>query len=292
MMGIEQLLTTPSMVPAWRGSWARIWLRPDVFSAQEFIVGAMAYGERGVDEFRVLSGVERFGCIYGDDSRSMFDRMLSELRAALHRARAQHLPVAQVELPMVFRVEPVGRLTDQMPGEAVERMLRDGTIPMEYEEPTGKKTRFAARNAEEVVKEVLDRVKVRAGGIDAERFVREDFFADQHHLVGVNLVLPRAAGIVVSGWYAGADRIQLEFLMGASTIEAFAASTNRDRSKSAMFFVRPTQRHGLSPLVWSEVERRLDDLEWQQTCHGLRVVTHDEPDVLAAEVLDWVSTAE
>ena len=286
MTDIHALLKTPTHVPAWQGTWTRVWLRPDVFSAQEYIVAAIAFDGGAVHDFRVLSGADRLACIYGDSAKTVFDQLLAELRAALSRARASHDKCAQLHLPGVFRIEPVGSLRTQMAGENLDRMLRDGTIPLEPDEPLGKKPRFLGRPSSEVVQEVLDKVKFRAG-FAATQFLREDYFADQAHQVGVNLVTPRAAGIVASGWYAGAERIQLEFLLAAAKVESYAAATHKD--DSALFFRRPTLSDGLSQVAWTEVEERLGVLEWQFEKKGVRVVTHDSADDLAVEVAQWAS---
>lgn len=284
MTDIHALLKAPTQTPAWQGTWTRIWLRPDVFSAQEYIVAAIALDAGAVHDFRVLSGADRLACIYGDSTKSMFDQLLAELRAALSRARASHSQSAQLYLPDMFRIEQVGSLRTQLAGESLDRMLRDGTIPLEPDEPLGKKPRFLGRPASEVVQEVLDKVKFRAG-FGATHFLCEDYFADQAHQVGVNLVTPNAAGIVASGWYAGAERIQLEFLLAAAKVESYAAATHKN--DVALFFMRPTLFDGLSQTVWTEVEDRLGVLKWQFEKKGVRVVTHDSVDALAVEVIQW-----
>ena len=85
-MNFEALLREPVVAPAWRGNWVRLWLRPDIFSAQEFLVGCAAVDERGLSDFRVITGAQKFECIYGPGTRDMFDRMLGELRQEIGRA--------------------------------------------------------------------------------------------------------------------------------------------------------------------------------------------------------------
>jgi hypothetical protein len=284
MTNIYELLKAPAQLATWQGTWSRVWTRPDVFSAQEYIVGAISLAGGVVHDFRVLSGVDRLACIYGDDTRPMFEHILAELRAALAEARATKQNAVDLILPPSFRLEHAGGLRTQMPGESLERMLRDGTIPLEPEEPAGKRPRFIIRPSFQVVKEVLERVKLKAG-FPANQFLREDHFADQAHQVDVNLVTNRAAGIVASGWYAGPERIQLEFLLAASKVEAYTAATHKEGA--ALFFRRPTIEDGLSPANWREVEDKLGELEWRLEQKGARVVTHDDADVLALEVVAW-----
>lgn len=288
-MNIEELLKRPAVMPSWQGSWARLWLRPDVFSAQEYLVGAAALDERGLSDFRVITSVQKLECIYGPGTKVMFDRMLAELRRCLAEVRAAREPLTSDRLPELFRIDPAGSLRVPLPSEALERMLSDGTIPLQEEPSKGKRPRFASRQASDVVREVLDQVRAKLG-YEANSVICEDYYGDQKHQVGVNLVVPHAAGVVASGWYSSPERIQLEFLLGANTLDTYVAATNRERAKSALFFMRPTIDDGLTRAIASEVEARLDDLEWRLTQQRIRVVTHSQPDVLAAEVADWVHT--
>ncbi len=288
-MNIEELLKKPAVMPSWQGTWARLWLRPDVFSTQEYLVGAAALDERGLSDFRVITSVQKLECIYGPGTKVMFDRMLAELRRCLAEVRAAREPLTSDRLPELFRIDPAGSLRVPLPSEALERMLSDGTIPLQEEPSKGKRPRFASRQASDVVREVLDQVRAKLG-YEANSVICEDYYGDQKHQVGVNLVVPHAAGVVASGWYSSPERIQLEFLLGANTLDTYVAATNRERAKSALFFMRPTIDDGLTRAIASEVEARLDDLEWRLTQQRIRVVTHSQPDVLAAEVADWVHT--
>ena len=288
-MNIEELLKRPAVMPSWQGTWARLWLRPDVFSAQEYLVGAAALDERGLSDFRVITSVQKLECIYGPGTKVMFDRMLAELRRCLAEVRAAREPLTSDRLPELFRIDPAGSLRVPLPSEALERMLSDGTIPLQEEPSKGKRPRFASRQASDVVREVLDQVRAKLG-YEANSVICEDYYGDHKHQVGVNLVVPHAAGVVASGWYSSPERIQLEFLLGANTLDTYVAATNRERAKSALFFMRPTIDDGLTRAIASEVEARLDDLEWRLTQQRIRVVTHSQPDVLAAEVADWVHT--
>lgn len=288
-MNIEELLKKPAVMPSWQGTWARLWLRPDVFSAQEYLVGAAALDERGLSDFLVITSVQKLECIYGPGTKVMFDRMLAELRRCLAEVRAAREPLTSDRLPELFRIDPAGSLRVPLPSEALERMLSDGTIPLQEEPSKGKRPRFASRQASDVVREVLDQVRAKLG-YEANSVICEDYYGDQKHQVGVNLVVPHAAGVVASGWYSSPERIQLEFLLGANTLDTYVAATNRERAKSALFFMRPTIDDGLTRAIASEVEARLDDLEWRLTQQRIRVVTHSQPDVLAAEVADWVHT--
>ncbi|MEK8028017.1 hypothetical protein [Pseudaquabacterium rugosum] len=287
-MNIEELLKKPAASPSWQGRWVRLWLRPDAFSEQEYLVGAAAIDERGLADFRVIAGGQKLECIYGHGSRAMFDRMLAELRKNLAALRATHEQLTSDRLPEMFRVDPAGSLREALPSEALERMLADGTIPLEENAPRGKRNRFSSKQASEVITEVLDQVKTRMG-FAANSFICEDYYGDQIHQVGVNLVAPGAAGVVASGWYSSVERIQLEFLMGANTLDTYVAATSRDRARSALFFMRPTADDGLTRTIAAEVESRLDVLEWRLAQQRIRVVTHSKPEVMAEEVADWIN---
>lgn len=288
-MNFEALLREPVVTPVWRGHWIRLWLRPDTFSAQEFLVGCVAVDDRGVSDFRVITGAQKFECVYGTGTREMFDRMLGELRQVLAQLRETRMPLVAESLPYPFRMEQAGRLREQLPSEALERMLSDGTVPMAEDAPKGKRSRFASRPAQEVVADVLNRVRERAG-LRANSFINEDYYGDQQHQVGVNLVTSKGAGVVASGWFASADRIQLEFLLGVNKLDTYVSATRRDRAKSAFFFMRPTYEDGLVRAVAQDVEARLDDLEWRLKQMQVRVVVLSNSAAIAEQVCEWAET--
>ncbi|MCV2362827.1 hypothetical protein LNV23_05105 [Paucibacter sp. DJ1R-11] len=290
-MNFESLLRDTTVTSAWRGSWARLWLRPDVFSAQEFLVGCAAIDERGLSDFRVITDSQKFECIYGAGTKSMFDRMLSDLRRVLARARETRSTLAAESLPFPFRIEMVGQLREQLPSEALERMLTDGTVPMADDGPKGKRPRFASRAAEDVVADIMDQVRGKAG-LSANSFINEGYYGDQQHQVGVNLVTSSAAGVIASGWFASADRIQLEFLLGVNKLDTYVSVTGRDRAKSGFFFMRPTIEDGLTRAVAQEVETRLDNLEWRLKQMHVRVVVLSNAEEIASEVCDWAATID
>lgn len=288
-MNFEALLREPVVAPAWRGNWVRLWLRPDIFSAQEFLVGCAALDERGLSDFRVITGAQKFECIYGVGTKEMFDRMLGELRQVLGQLRESRAPLIADNLPHPFRMEPVGQLREQLPSEALERMLSDGTVPMVEDGPKGKRPRFVSRAADDVVADVLNRVRDEAG-LRANSFINEDYYVDQQHQVGVNLVTAKAAGVIASGWFAAADRIQLEFLLGVNKLDTYVSATHRDRTKSAFFFMRPTVEDGLVRAVAQDIESRLDVLEWRLKQMQVRAVVLSDPKAIAAEVCKWAET--
>ena len=281
MTRFQSLLDRP-LQAAWVGEWARIWIKPDLFSPQEFFVGAVALQD-GVADFRLLTALDRFSCVYGEDRTPIFEQLFAALRAELAAARAARIPVEQLQPPHPFRLELVGNLRTALVGEALDRMLRDGSIPMEPDEPSGRKQRFASRAASDVVSDILNRVRLKSPG-EADRIIRDVFYGSEAGQATVNLVTPSAAGIVASGWYARGERIQLEFLLAANQVEAYAASA---RKTSALFFARPTDQHGLSADTWADVERRLQILGQQQAQKGTRVFADHDPEHLAAQVAEW-----
>lgn len=289
-MNIQEFLRRPVAASSWSGEWVRIWMRPDVFSAQDYLVGVAAVDERGVVDFRVITGAAKFECIYGRGNGQAFERMLADLRSCLHGLRANRLPVSAESLPPSFRLEPVGLLREQLPSEALERMLADGSMPMQEDAPKGKKTRFASKAASDVVDDVLNQLRLRRAGL-ADKIICEDYYGDKQHQVGVNLVTPVAAGVVASGWYASADRIQLEFLLGVNKLETYVAATGRARHRSGFFFMRPTIDDGLPSAVATDVENRLDQLDWRLKQMQIRSVVLSSASAIAEEVCDWAEQA-
>lgn len=290
-MNIKSILESPKSAPAWQGSWVRFWLRPDVFSAQDFIVGVAAIDGDRICDFRVISDAHKFLCIYGVGYRGVIERILCDLRGCLFKARAEKLSLVELKLPEIFRLDIVGSLRAQLPSESLERMLRDGTVPMEgHEHEKGVNNKFKYRAAESVVQDVLNRVRGRIP-FHADNFIRSDYFGDESHRVGVNLVKPNAAGMVVSGWYSNSRRVQLEFLLGASKLEAYVAATKRDISSSALFFVLPSVNKLPKKSALITAEGELEVLKWQLRQKRILVVSNSDLDSVAAEVISWAECA-
>lgn len=289
MTDLRSFIKEKNNTLSWSGEWSRIWVKPDIFSAQEYIVGAIASDDKeSLHDFRVLTGADRFACIYGEDSKSFFEETLNELRVGLRQARHEKTLINNINFSDKFRIEKVGTLRTQMPGESLERMLIDGTIPLEPEEPKGKKSRFKTKAAEEVVKSVIEKVKIK-DFFAASSFIKEDHFGSESNYVEVNLVTNKSAGIIASGWYSSPERIQFEFLNAASKVETYASATKRKHP--AVFFCRPTSSDGLTKAKWAEVQESLKKLQWRLETKGAKVITHEDTDYLADKVIEWTKTA-
>lgn len=286
-MNIKSILQSPKSAPVWQGSWVRFWLRPDVFSAQDFIVGVAAVDGDRICDFRVISNTNKFTCIYGIGCRDMIEHVLSDLRRRLSKARAENIRLVDLGLPDMFRFDIVGSLRTQLPSEYLERMLRDGTVPMEgHEKDKTIEKRFKSRAADSVVQDVLSRVRKKIP-FGADNFIRDVYFGDESHQVGVNLVKPNSAGMVVSGWYADSSRVQLEFLLGASKLEAYVAATTRDISSSALFFVLPANNRIEKKSALMNAEGDIEALKWRLQQKKILVVSSSDLDGIATEVISW-----
>jgi hypothetical protein len=132
---------------------------------------------------------------------------------------------------------------------------------------------------------VIDAIRAKLG-IKAENILREDSFGDLSHLASVNLALPNKAGVISSGWYAGAERVQLELLKAVTTVDSYMAHTKKTGS-AGVFFLRPTTQSGLKKEQSEAIENALDQVEWQLKQKGLRVVMHEYEDQLADDIADW-----
>ncbi|MES3022917.1 MAG: hypothetical protein V4857_15200 [Pseudomonadota bacterium] len=287
-MSLLELLKKQNSSPStlWRGSWARIWLKPSIFSGQRFIVGLAMIDENGLCDFRFISDTAKFECVYDDSVRVLVDEMLTLARTKLGEARHMQQVITTEMLPPGIHLEHVGFASGVTSLEALEIALSNAEIPMEIGAELSKARRFKSRSADEVTLAVINALKNKMG-LNAEMILREDFFGTEAHSARVNLVLPSQAGIIASGWYASADRVVLELLRAVTTVEGYSASHNKS-GIAGVFFLRPTIESGLRIDQGGLIENALDQVEWQLAeKRRLRVVIHESEHELAESIAEW-----
>lgn len=285
-MNLLDILKNPNaQEPAWRGQWARIWLQPCVFSAQRYLVGMAMLDADRLRDFRLISGTEKFGCLYGDDGRTMVDLIIAQARQALAAARDQKIHPDAVGLPPGVTLEAVGMAADRTPELALESAMVEAEIPMEPRPEQMRAPRFKSRKAEDVVTEVLDAVKTRMGYL-ANDFIREAHFGAEQARGTVNLVRPDAVGLVVSGWYANSQRVQLELLLAVNVVEGYMA-TQRKTGQAAVFLLAPTVEDGLPAKVSQEIDSALHEIDSHLRSRDLRSAVRNRARDLADDVAEW-----
>ena len=289
-MNLLEILRSPSQTPtpSWRGTWARIWLQPSIFSAQKYLVGAAAMDSQGLCDFRLISGTAKFECIYGDQGALLVDQLLTDARAALGLARQTHAPVGTGMLPPGIELEPVGYAADLTAEMAVENMLDEAEIPMEPMPEQSKAARFKSRAADDVMRDLFNAIRQKMG-TGAEQVLRVDHFGDEKHTGTVNLVLPKAAGILANGWFASSERVQLELLKSANMVESYMKLHGK-HGQPGVFLLRPTVADGLNPKQSEAIEQALDQLDWHLEKKGMRVTTRNSEAEIAADVAEWIAS--
>lgn len=290
-MNLLDVLKSPSptgSAPTWRGTWARLWLQPSVFSAQKFVVGLAVLDERGLCDFCFITGTDKFECVYVDPAvREMVDAILAEGRQRLGAARHDRTPITTEALPPGLELEPVGYVADTSARAAMETALNEAEIPMEPRPDLARSPRFKSRSAADVVEDVLNAVKQKMG-LPANELIRTDRFGDDRHIGAVNLMRHNAAGIVASGWYASSERVQLELLKAANMVETYMSVTQKT-GRAGLFLLRPTTESGLSAKQSQDIENGLDQLDWRLSKLGLQVGIQDRESALAEDVAEWAA---
>ena len=271
--------------PAWRGTWARLWIKPNIFSAQTFIVGIAVYDDKGLCDFRFISETDTFECVYGESGREQVNQLLAQARQHLGSARENHTPATAQIMPPGFQIDPVGYAAGASATDAMESALSEAEIPMEPKPDVSKIQRFRSRLADEVISSVMDDVRTKMG-LKAENILREDHFGNQSHHARVNIALPNSAGIISSGWYAGADRVQLELLRAVTIVDSYMAHSKKT-GQPGVFFLRPTTESGLKKDQSMAIENAIDDVDWQLKQKGLRVVVREFESDLAGDIVEW-----
>lgn len=285
-MNLLDVLRSPStQPPPWRGQWARIWLQPSVFSAQRFLIGLAILDASGLRDFKLISGTEKFACVYNDAGRDLVDQIMTQTRQVLAQAREHHNPITGHDLPPGVQIEPAGMAADRSPSHALEAAMVEAEIPMEPRPDQARAPRFRSRTAEDVVKEVLDSIRQRVH-FESNNLIKTDHFGDEKHIGEVNLVRPNAAGIVVSGWYANSQRVQLALLLAVNVVESYMAHHHKT-GQAAVFLMAPTVEDGLSAKQSQEIDDALENIDYHLRIRHLHSAIRNRADDLATDVAQW-----
>ena len=274
-----------NVAPHWRGTWARLWVKPSIFSAQTFVTGVAVFDERGLCDFRFINDTNKFECVYGESGRHQVDQLIADARKRLNAARENHEAVTTLTMPPGVVIDPVGFIAGSSPSDAIESAITEAEMPMAPAQEATKPSRFKSRAPDDVIASVMDSVRSRMG-FNAESILREDSFGDTSHFASVNVALPNKAGVISSGWYASAERVQLELLKAVTTVESYMAH-NKKTGKAGVFFLRPTIESGLKKEQSDAIELALDQVDWQLKEKGLRVVTQEFEKDLAIDIEEW-----
>jgi hypothetical protein len=133
------------LAPTWRGTWARLWLKPSVFSAQSFVVGVAVFDKAGLSDFRFISDTNKFECIYGESGRFHVDQIISQARQRLSAARENHEAINTATMISGVQIDPVGYISGASASGAMESAMNEAEIPMEPAPEQSKTARFKSR---------------------------------------------------------------------------------------------------------------------------------------------------
>lgn len=277
-----------SRAPSWKGTWARIWVKPSIFSAQTFIIGLAVFDETGLSDYKLISDTIKFNYIYDESGQAVVNQLLAEARLCLGSARENRRPLTTMMLPPGLQIDPVGYISGQSNFHAMEEALNEAEIPMEPKPEEFKLARFKSRKPDEVTKSIIDEIKKKIG-FQADQFIRETHFSNSANTAGANLILPHSVGMIASGWYSEPHRVQLELFKAANTVELYSAQSEKN-GKPGLFFLRPTEKSGLRLEQSKQIENSIDEIDWRLGRKGFKLAIREFENDLAEDVANWINS--
>jgi len=269
----------------WRGVWARVWYQPTIFSQQKFIIGALAYHENILVDFKFIQDTRKFKCVYDSRAKYALDETLEEIRVLLADIREKRGALDDDDLPPGLTIERVGFVASPSALLALEEAMSVDEVPMEYKEPEKKaRRRFVHRTSIEVYENIFARIALKSKDIAPK--LRSDIFGSDDHKETVNLVLDNKAGMISSGWSTNADQVVLEMYRSASSVESYMAIKGL-KGEAAVFMLRPTEEDGLRRTQFLAIEEALNEASWKLEKKGMRIVADNKEDFLAEQIKDW-----
>lgn len=285
-MNLNAILENSKIKPhaGWKGTWARVWYQPNIFSQQKFIIGVLAYGEGVLVDFKFIQDTRKFKCIYDSRAKFALDETIKEIRYLLADIREKKVALEDNDLPPGLTIERVGFVASSTAFRALEEAMSEDEIPMEYNELEKKPRRkFAQRTSADVYEKILARITEKSKSITSR--ISSDSFGDSHREV-VNLVLDKQAGMITSGWSNNSDQVVLEMYRSASSVESYMAIKGL-KGQAAVFMLRPTEEDGLRRTQSIAIEDALNEASWKLEKKGMRIVADNKEDFLAEQISEW-----
>lgn len=264
-----------------QGLWSAVQWQPDLAIPQKFLVGIVVAGQ-GEKAFLVMDEPMRLECFFKPALLANdFKLVMSLARSTLHEA----------DLALGTPVFPSANLTASMARNIRGNSAKDlceylfSRMVMAAQPDTSRPTGFDSIDTRKVRTLVNQAIKKQAGML-FERIVREKSeFIDKHEL-DVNLLPTYGVGSVLSGWYKSPQSIMMNMLTASQDINAYAAGRN-DKQSRAMFIMAPSANAQIPKKDLKLIDRTISEQEWKLERAGFTVVTRDNAEELAHDVLEW-----
>jgi hypothetical protein len=288
-MNIKELITPVNRATkqGWRGTWARLWVQPSIFSAQKFLIGAAALDSSGLRDFKLLQNTKKFASVYDSNVQSVVDAIIAQTRQVLAEARSDRQPLRADKLPHAVEFEVVGFVSDDSPNHALELALHEAEFPMETAEANATHDRFKPKKFEEIANKIFNAIREKAP-LYAEQIIAGDSFGDESYNRRVDFVTRKSSGLIVNGWYANPLRVTTDLLKSIEFIRGYNLSKNK-ANDPAVFLLRPLPEDGMPADKSVELESQLDEIDHYVKRSGVHVTTHNREQLIAKDVIEWAA---
>lgn len=285
----------PTPKPEFSGWWSYLEFQPDIFSPQKFPIGVVVQADGDRLHFKLLDDFKKFDCVYPEgfphsSAKGLMAYAYGELQAAIK----SKLSLGQVLFDS--HVLSLSRPTHTSGSDreaTVERLFSDvvAMVPS-----NAKKVReFESMDTATARRIVNEHLKTIAG-LDFERFVMvnhpgllipSEGGGVRHHL-DLNLLTPRSCGAVVSAVYKSSQTVEMNLLK--ASLDLKTCRSVRKLESAGLFLLTPSPDL-MEPREFRRIEEAIEDHEWKLEQDGFRVVSLQDPTILAHEIYNWARPA-
>ncbi len=273
---------------AFEGRWVTVELQPDLFVPQRFSIGVAVAGQNGELAYRLLSDVARFECIYGKTIGTYLREMVASAEATLSRASRSATPLEAI----TFESENLGLsipwTTSGRSAAQILARLFDDVVPMGaprekvQREFVGIDTEQARRLVEQELKRIAG-IRYEQIVVDPHHIISDEIGAGLH-VLDFNLRPPTGAGNVLSAVYRAPNTIELNLLRASRDLSTYGRIKD---VKDLALFILTGKREQFEDSEFLHIGSLLDEQSWCLEKQGFRVVTFDEPRLLANGIWEW-----
>jgi hypothetical protein len=277
-------------VPAavFEGRWVTVELQPDLFVPQRFSIGVAVAGANGELLYRLIPDASRFECVYSKAMSAIVREMVASAEATLSRAVRAAKPLEEISFESENLSLSTPWTTSGRSAEQILTRLFNDVVPMGA--PREKVQREFVSIDTEQARHLVEQELKKIAGLRYEQIVVDprhvipDEIGSGLHVLDFNLRPPKGAGNVLSAVYRTPTIIELNLLRSSRDLSTYGRI--RD-VKDLALFILTGKREQFEDSEFLHIENLLDEQSWCLERQGFRVITFDEPRMLANGILEW-----
>lgn len=273
------------------GSWATIELKPNIFIPQSFTIGVLVEDEAGSFDFRLLTDISKFECIYGKAQTTFFTEHLKLAESALLRANKENTSSKEIRFESASIAISAQHFTSGDSMSVILDRLFGEMVVLEPSDEVQRTKNFLTLDTNQVRQFVNDELKKIAGTkfekivVDDEHLIPSED-GKSSHLLSFNLRPADKVGSVLSAVYKSASTVELNMLRAGRDLATYA---NLKKIDDIALFIMTAKESQYEQGEFRRMSELVDEQSWRLENQGFKVVTFEDPSPIAKSIYEWAS---